>query len=411
MATDAIKIEVASLDSNFTKELAKAVAEAMKKSQSKAKQTSKSALDKTDTDKKPDKDTATVLKQIIGVAKGAGKAAGAIIIVAKLVIKAIETLTASVEINSKQLVNQSTLFTDKSILDLMQRTGEDATGAAATQRSLDMLGLSLEDIQSGKVTAEQMAAFEQVREQELKQLQAISAISTPMMAAWQTMALNLSVNLQQFRDSITIILAKTGKITELAEHVQAVISDALARTSSTLGPVINAILSVIVPLLDTIMIVVDLIWPLVEFIVAVVSEVGRYIGQILTMLNPILEKLKPIFDFVGKALMNILNYITGFIDFIMPVIEVLFKVVEVIVTVISAMFEVASFIEDVIAKITNWLQSLIPWSANKHAEEKAISNMSSNITYNNGGNTTNYSNTTNVSSNNLLGNPWTYANG
>ena len=413
MATDTIKVEVTSFSDGFTKELAKAVAASMKKALHETAKPGggKSPL-KTDANDKASKASANAMKNVFAVVKGAGKTLGTVVIVAKLVIKAIETLTAGLETTSKQLVARSTLFTDKGIMDLMQRTGQDATGATATQRSLDALGLSLEDIQSGKVTSAQMAAFEAIREKELERLQAVAAVSGPMMESWQNMALNLGTASRQFMDNLTIVLAKTGKIPELASKLEAVISDAYNRTANIVGPLVNAVFSVIIPLLDTIMTVVDVIWPVVEMIVNVISQLGSLIGNILEKINPIIGYLKGIFAFFAKAIGAGIDRLFSIINFIMPVLDVVFAVIEGIVAVIAKVFDAFSFVNEFFAGLEEKLQNLFPWLASKNAEDSAAASIVPSVTYNNGNNSTvTYNTTTNNNlSNNLLANSWAFAN-
>ena len=75
--------------------------------------------------------------------------------------------------SSRKMITSNSLFIDGATRDMMQQTGQTAVEAQSTQRALDRLGLSFEDLQSGKLTEAQAKAFEDVRNREISKLKRI----------------------------------------------------------------------------------------------------------------------------------------------------------------------------------------------------------------------------------------------
>lgn len=209
---------------------------------------------------------------------GLGKAT-AVIAAVTTAIEMFMTIMKSIEERSKQLITHDSLFTDKGIMDLMQRTGQSATDATATQRALDSLGITLEDLQSGKITQTQMEAFQELRASHIESLERVSVVSEGMNQAWQGLALHITTITTQFKDRLTEILGGSG--------------------------VIERLVAVVKPLADAIFMIMETLTPLITMLLNILIPVINYMANYIKMLLIPLQMLMPVLEVVAELITNI----------------------------------------------------------------------------------------------------------
>ncbi len=256
---------------------------------------------------------------------------------------------------SSKFVGQGSIFTDKGTMQMMQMTGQTGTQAQATQRSLGSLGMEFSDIQSGKITAEQAALFEQLRLRELKKLEEINAVAGPMFKSMQQVTLGITLLLQDVNDWITMAMAAAPGIQTMIGSIKgfleraggflksaidtyltpifSVVGNIVTLALDLIGVVMDAmqpIFMIISPILDTVMILADILTkvlsPLIKIggmIFGAFKFLKIFMGPlgilmvVLDMLNPLLTTVS---DAVGKFGGMISNLLVGPINLLNSVI-------------------------------------------------------------------------------------------
>lgn len=277
--------------------------------------------------------------------KGVAATVGIVITVINELLKAME----SVETMSRQMVSATSLFTDKDVMGMMQKTGQTSTEATGTQRALDMLGISLSDIQTGMVTEAQMAAFETLRKEQITSIEAANEVSGSMFARWQGLALMVSDLSKRLEDTFVGTLGRSGAIDRLV---------------TSLNPIIDFVFQIIEALLP-----------------------------IVPMLVDIVTAILPVFSLVLERLMIVLP----------PVVKAVGWLADLIVTILDPLVQLFS----VFYQLTDWILPLLGLKA-----PAVASSMVSNQTNYNGSNSqsTSYVNNYNQPSNNLFNNDFVMAN-
>jgi hypothetical protein len=252
---------------------------------------------------------------------------------------------------SRKFVSQGSLFTDKETMSMMQRTGQSASGAQGTSRALDRLGISFDDIQSGRVTQAQMKAFEEIRKVETERLEEIARVGGPVFEAMQKGALGMAGAKQAFDDMITFAFAKSKGVMVFAETLASVaekIGGIFTASSSIIAPVINLIsgvLATIMHAVDIIMSVIQTIFEAVAPIFDVVNEVINIImtnlGALFKIVGKLVEAILAPFKIIGKMIANTMSilqaYISAFMSIITPIIDVVMMVVDILTSMTGGM--------------------------------------------------------------------------
>lgn len=210
---------------------------------------------------------------------------------------------------SSKFVGQGSLFTDKATMQMMQMTGQTATQAQATQRSLGSLGLGFEDIQQGKITAEQAAVFEQLRNRELSKLEQINTVAGPMFKSMQQVTLGFSLLSQDINDWITMAMASAPGVSKMlskskeflgkaGSFMQSLISKYLSPIFSIAGEIVSIVMDIGMALMDAFMPILDILKPIIDLISNVVTMVGK-------VLTPMIKGVGEIIKTVLSTLANI----------------------------------------------------------------------------------------------------------
>ena len=219
---------------------------------------------------------------------------------------------------SAKFVGQGSIFADKQTMSMMQKTGQTATQAQATDRSLSMLGMDFSDIQSGKITQEQAVLFEQLRLRELKKLEEINAVAGPMFKSMQQVTLGVSLLMQDINDWITMAFARSAGVEKMIGSIKSFITTAgpfMQGLIDSVMPIVGIIASVIGFVLDIISAVMDAIDPIWEALIPILEVIDQIVAVIAQVVGPILM-------FIGGAIKIVLKAIVALI---WPLIEA-FKV-------------------------------------------------------------------------------------
>jgi len=232
---------------------------------------------------------------------------------------------------SKAFVSSSSLLTDKTTIENMQRYGLSAEGAQSAQRSVETLGISLEDIQSGKVTAAQMKAFEEIRQHELDKLKEISSKGREVFDGLQKSFISLKLIKRDISDMfLTALVSSDGmkRVLETLNGIMPKIQSAIERLTPALIPIIDAIADSVNEMIPIVLDIVENVVPIISgFLVDLAPVLKELMSVVITMLPsvsklveilmrfviPILKILNPILMAIGKAfewLVNILDFFT-----------------------------------------------------------------------------------------------------
>lgn len=252
---------------------------------------------------------------------------------------------------SSKFVGQGSIFTNKETISMMQRTGQTATQAQGTQRSLSALGLNFEDIQSGKITSEQAALFEKLRARELAKLEEINKVAGPMFKSLQQMTLGITLLMQDINDWITMAFASAdgiesligsikGFLNKIGPFIQAMISN-LKPALSIIGEIFAVIINITSALMPIATKVTKAVTPLISTIAKIVSVIGRVLSTVIAALGAFLEIL--------MAFNPVLDIINGALGFVMKALDWL----------IEGISWFAKILGDIVGAIAGWVNGLI----------------------------------------------------
>ncbi len=229
------------------------------------------------------KETSETTKKLAAMRAGFKKLS-AIIGVAVQAIEAFMKIMEHVEKRSLSAISHNSLFTDKNTMDMMQRTGQSASESAATQRALDTLGISLSDIQSGKITASQMEMFHRLREEHINSIEQSNRVSEGMFLKWQEFAVKLSTMRDMLGDKLTQMLGESGAIEKIVDAVTPLI-DTIFGVLEDLMPLIGNILNMIVPLIKMFARQLGIMRELLKPVIAVVSWLVQLVTEVLNFID------------------------------------------------------------------------------------------------------------------------------
>jgi len=219
---------------------------------------------------------------------------------------------------SSKFVGQGSIFTDKSTMQMMQLTGQTGTQAQATQRSLSMTGLDFSDIQSGKITSEQAALFEQLRLRELEKLEEINALAGPMFKSFQQITLGFTLLMQDINDFITVTFSKNTGIENLVGSLKTFmerVDPFMKGLIRALDPVVSVVGDIIAFALDIVSAVMPLITGILNALDPVFNIIAKIVSIIKRVLSPILLAIGDMFGLLGAALEFVFGFLDPIVDF------------------------------------------------------------------------------------------------
>lgn len=252
--------------------------------------------------------------------------------------------------NSKKFITQGSLFTDKNTMDMMQRTGQSASGAQGTNRALDRLGISFDDIQTGKVTKAQMEAFEQIRKEETARLEEIARVGGPVFEAMQRGALAMARAKQIVDDTMTLAFAKGKGILEFSKQLTGT-ANQFADMFSNMGPLISAIANIVGGVLAVAM---NAAGTVMEIVGAIFEALGPIYETINGIINVIMEAVGGILEIVGRLVTSLLKPAVTLIKVVMSqlmkpinsLLAVVSAVIEVIMAIVTPLLDIVNIFSD-----------------------------------------------------------------
>ena len=256
--------------------------------------------------------------------------------------------------SSRKMITSNSLFIDNQTRDMMQMTGQTATQAQGTQRALDRLGLSFDDLQTGKLTEAQAKAFEDLRDREMNKLAQLESVGTQAFGAIQKgQMMGMQVQ-QDIQDMLMIAMASAGPA---IEQVMGSIGDALNQIMPVVESImpsitelINLLPLIIEPLIPVVNILIGLIATLMPLIVTIVENVltplGPIIETLLSALVPVIEIIVKLISGALEPLMSVINFLatllTTVIELMMPILNILMAVLLPVLSALTPIFNVLS---------------------------------------------------------------------
>lgn len=255
---------------------------------------------------------------------------------------------------SKKFVGQNSLFTDQATMQMMQRTGQSATGAQGTNRALDRLGISFDDIQSGRVTQAQMTAFEELRKMETARLEEIAKVGGPTFEAMQKSALAMATTKQIIDDTITMIFAKSKGVIEFATQLESF--------ATSMGSMIWSLADGLTPVVDLISGLLAKILgaaegPLQTIIKTIVDQIGPIFNILQSSLDSIGGVLNSLFERVGSVLSIAIKIAGKFIQYVAVRLAV---IIQVGGAIIEALLVAVQPILDIVETLVDLIDSFLP---------------------------------------------------
>ena len=296
---------------------------------------------------------------------------------------------------SRKFVGQNSLFTDQATMQMMQRTGQSATGAQGTNRALDRLGISFDDIQSGRVTQAQMRAFEELRKMETARLEEIAEVGGPVFEAMQRSALAMATTKQIIDDTVTMAFAKSKGVLEFARQLEGLatnIGTMVWAAADILAPIITAVSGVLSIIMGVVNLVVKYVSAIVQVVAPAFNAVNEILNVIMELVGSVFAVLNRISDAVIKPFMKIGQLViktiitpvrmmaamaSAWIEAAFTAIEPIIQIFEIVFDVISNMipvfdaFEALSPILDIITMSIKWIGDGIAWLLRKIMEGMA----------------------------------------
>jgi phage-related protein len=300
----------------------------------------------------------------------------------------LKSFQATLE-TSRKFVGQNSLFTDQATMQMMQRTGQSATGAQGTQRALDRLGISFDDIQSGRVTQAQMRAFEELRKMETARLEEIARVGGPVFEAMQRSALAMATTKQIIDDAITLVFAKSQGVVNFANQLEGTatnIGKLVWAAADIIAPFVNIIAGLLGSIIGVINMIVKYVSATVQLVAPIFDAINDVINVVFEFTNGFMSIMNRLSDAVLKPIMKIAKIVIGqivlpikiaaemlsaFVDAIFVALEPIIQIFEIVFGVISNMipvfnaFEKLSPILNVVTNAIRWMGEGIAWLLKK----------------------------------------------
>ena len=254
---------------------------------------------------------------------------------------------------SSKFITGNSLFTDKATMSMMQRTGQGASGAQGTMRSLDRLGMSFEDLQSGQVTKAQMAMFEKLRKSETERLETIARVGGPVFESMQKGAVALATAKAMITDTFTFAYAKSKGVLQFAKSIEGF--------ATKLGDTIWDAKDAMVPIMDfageIMSIVLDAIGPLMDSV-----------KDIIGMVSGTFKVLQPAISTIGGVIKELMKSVSSTLSTVAKIVGVYFKLIaakmSIIIQIVGSIIEAALIalqpVFDIIEMAAGFLESMLP---------------------------------------------------
>jgi phage-related protein len=227
---------------------------------------------------------------------------------------------------SSKFVGQGSLFADKETMSMMQRTGQTATQAQATQRALGDLGLNFDDLQQGRLTTEQAAAFAEIRQRELEKLEEINEVAGPMFKSFQQVSLGFTLLLRDISDYITKVFANNRGIESLVGSVKTLMErmgPLFKGLMNALNPIVSVVADIIAIVIDLVSALSPIVTGFLNALAPILEIIAKIINIIKRVLSPVLLLIGDLFGWLGvgaEALFSILNPVVEWFDMIIDMI-------------------------------------------------------------------------------------------
>jgi len=258
---------------------------------------------------------------------------------------------------SSKFITGNSLFADKGTMSMMQRTGQSASGAQGTMRSLDRLGIGFEDLQTGQVTKAQMAMFEELRKSETARLETIARIGGPVFESMQYAAVAMATAKAKFTDMVTYAYAKGKGVLQFANSLRnfaTEIGDMFWSAKSILTPIVNIIGTVLGNIMHTVNIAVKIVSAAITAVTPVFDTVNEIVDVISNTFGQTLDAISQIVDAVIKPTMKV---ISSFLTQLMVPIRV---IVQVVGAIVDGIFLILKPILSHISMMSDIMTSLLP---------------------------------------------------
>lgn len=289
---------------------------------------------------------------IAGMLKGMNPYVAALKIAAETAKQFLEGYQKALQASTK-FVSSNSLLTDKATMSMMQRTGQSASGAQGTIRSLDRLGLDFNDLQIGNVTKAQMEMFEKLRKEETARLEVIQRVGGPVFESMQKGAIAIATAKAKFMDMITFAYAKSKGVLQFSKALEGVattIGDMFWSAKSIITPIVNIVGTVFGSIMQVVGIVADLVKNIVDAVAPAFDMINNIIDLISTTLGRTLKGisqivnavLKPVFTMVGTFISNLMVPLNMFIQLIGGIVDAVFMVLDPILGYITMISDVTN---------------------------------------------------------------------
>ena len=296
----------------------------------------------------------TVMKEGIGMVASA---------YTEMVKASINALTRGAE----KFVTSSSLRFDREVANMMQMTGQSATEAQATMRSLEMLGLSFEDLQRGMLTDAQSTAFANLRDAELTKLNQIAETGGDAFATIQEVQIELKQMVYTFKDSFLLMLVENKDVVdqvvagvrELLPVVIQIVQGIMPLFATLLG-ILPQLLQSVMPIFQVLLQLITTILPpfasMLTIVMGLIQTLIPVIGIIMNILNVILPLLTQMIGILGTGLGGLIQMlvpiINSLINALLPIVELLMVLINALLPLVFAilgpLIPIISVIADVI---------------------------------------------------------------
>lgn len=249
---------------------------------------------------------------------------------------------------SSKFIGQGSLFTDKNTMQMMQRTGQSAAGAQGTNRSLDRLGMSFEDIQTGLVTKAQMQMFEQLRKSETERLETIAKVGGPVFESMQYAAVAVATAKAKFTDMIQYAYGKSKGVLQFAKSLEGF--------ATNIGNVIWGMKDKMSP-------IIGFVGELLSYVIDAMRPIGGVIKAVISQVAGIVQIVQPALKSMGGAIKGIMNVVGSVFSIVIKIVgqyarmiatkfavisQIVGAVVEAIASAIAPVLDIASVFMDLI---------------------------------------------------------------
>lgn len=243
---------------------------------------------------------------------------------------------------SSKFITANSLFTDKATMSMMQRTGQSATGAQGTMRSLDRMGMSFEDLQSGQVTKAQMAMFEELRKAETERLESIAKVGGPVFEAMQKGAIATSTAKAQISDMFTFAYAKSKGVLQFAQSIQSFATqvgdtfwdakDAMVPIMDFAGEIMSVVLDAIAPLMGSVKDIINMISGTFAILQPTIATIGGVIKELMKSVSSVISTVAKIlgvyFKLIAAKISIIVQVVGAIIEAILIALQPVFDIIE-----------------------------------------------------------------------------------